>query len=89
MRILLLVRAESIAGHEIVLMVYTDEAITGDALVALLHSDLKDMGLSSIGHRLTILKAVYDVKVKQNIPIEADHYVPLCELYRKIIPASH
>jgi hypothetical protein len=67
----------------------TDEAITGDALVALLHSDLKDMGLSSIGHRLTILKAVYDVKVKQNIPIEADHYVPLCELCRNVIPAWH
>jgi hypothetical protein len=68
---------------------YTDEAITGDALVALLHSDLKDMGLSSIGHRLTILKAVYDVKVKQNIPVEADHYVPLCELGRNITPSSH
>ena len=68
---------------------YIDEAITGDALVALLHVDLKDMGLSSIGHRLTILKAVYDVKVKQNIPIEADHYVPLCELCEEIIPTSH
>ena len=59
---------------------YTEEAITGDALVALLHSDLKEMGIPSIGHRLTILKSVYDVKIKQNVPIEPDHYVPLCQL---------
>lgn len=56
----------------------TDEAITGDALIALVHADLKEMGISSIGHRLTILKGVYDIKVKQNIPIEPEHYVPLC-----------
>ncbi|QDS77220.1 hypothetical protein FKW77_002913 [Venturia effusa] len=56
---------------------FVDEAITGDALVALLHQDLKDMGISSIGHRLTILKSVYDVKVKQNVPIEADQFMPL------------
>jgi protein STE50 len=38
------------------------------------------MGIHSIGHRLSILKGVYDLKVKQNIPIELDHYVPLCKL---------
>lgn len=37
------------------------------------------MGVTSVGHRLTILKSVYDIKVKQDIPIESDHYVPLCE----------
>jgi len=36
------------------------------------------MGVNSVGHRLTILKSVYDVKIKQDIPIESDHYVPLC-----------
>ena len=59
--------------------ILTEEAITGDALMALLHSDLKEMGITSIGHRLTILKAVYDLKLKQHLPIEADDYVPLCE----------
>jgi hypothetical protein len=58
----------------------TDEAITGDALVALVHSDLKEMGINSIGHRLIILKGIYEVKVKQNVPIEADHYLPLSKL---------
>jgi hypothetical protein len=55
-----------------------DEGITGEALVALTHAELKEIGMGSVGHRLTILKAVYDIKVKQNVPVEADHYVPLC-----------
>ncbi|KAF2733575.1 hypothetical protein EJ04DRAFT_268794 [Polyplosphaeria fusca] len=56
---------------------FIDEGIIGEALVALSHSELKEMGLGSVGHRLTILKAVYEIKVKQNVPIEPDHYVPL------------
>lgn len=51
----------------------------GEALVALQHDDLKQMGVTSVGHRLTMLKSVYDIKMKQEIPIESDHYVPLCE----------
>ena len=47
--------------------------------MALQHDDLKQMGVTSVGHRLTILKSVYDIKIKQDIPIESDHYVPLCE----------
>lgn len=46
------------------------------------HQDYKDMGMTSVGHRLTVLKGVYDMKVKQNIPLDPDHYVPLCE-YRR------
>ena len=33
----------------------------------------------SMGHRLTILKDVYDIKVKQEIPSDPDHYVPPCK----------
>jgi hypothetical protein len=55
-----------------------DECITGDALILLQHAELKDIGLNSVGHRLTILKAVYETKIKQNVPIEPDHYIPLC-----------
>ncbi|KAF7506808.1 hypothetical protein GJ744_011420 [Endocarpon pusillum] len=54
-----------------------DNEIVGEALVALRHEELKEMGIASVGHRLTILKNVYDVKVNQDIPIEADHYIPL------------
>lgn len=57
----------------------TEESINGEALVALQHQDLKDLGMTSVGHRLTVLKGVYDIKVKQNIPLDPDHYVPLCK----------
>lgn len=36
------------------------------------------MGIASVGHRLTMLKSVYDVKKAQDIPMESDHYMPLC-----------
>lgn len=55
-----------------------EEGINGEVLVALQQSNLKDMGIASVGHRLTILKAVYEVKIKQNVAIEEDDYVPLC-----------
>jgi hypothetical protein len=56
-----------------------ENEIVGEALVALQHDDLKSMGIASVGHRLTILKSVYDVKKAQDVPIESDHYLPLCE----------
>lgn len=56
----------------------TDEGITGDVLAALQHAELKELGVSSVGHRLTILKAVYDTKIRQNVPMDPDDYVPLC-----------
>ncbi|KAI9698787.1 MAG: Adaptor for signal transduction [Candelina mexicana] len=57
--------------------IFLDNEIVGEALIALKHEELKEMGITSVGHRLTILKSVYDVKVKQDIPLESDHYVPL------------
>lgn len=47
-------------------------------MVALKHDELKEMGIASVGHRLTILKNVYDIKVNQDIPIDSDHYIPSC-----------
>lgn len=46
--------------------------------MALKHDELKEMGITSVGHRLTILKSVYETKVKQDVPIDPDHYIPLC-----------
>ena len=57
-----------------------DEAVDGAALVEMQNQDFKELGISSVGHRLTLLKAVYDVKIKQNIPLDPDHYVPLSML---------
>ncbi|KAL4778472.1 hypothetical protein BJX76DRAFT_139522 [Aspergillus varians] len=56
---------------------FVDNGIVGEALIALRHDELKEMGIASVGHRLTILKSVYETKVKQDIPLDADHYIPL------------
>jgi hypothetical protein len=58
---------------------FVDEGITGDVLAALQHSELKELGVGSVGHRLTILKAVYEIKIRQNVPMDPDDYIPLCE----------
>ncbi|KAL1898297.1 hypothetical protein Cpir12675_002004 [Ceratocystis pirilliformis] len=57
--------------------VFLENGIIGEALIALLHDDLKSMGITSVGHRLTILKSVYDVKRAQDVEIDTDHYIPL------------
>lgn len=55
---------------------FIEHGIDGEALTALQHDELKEMGITSAGHRLKILKGVYDVKVAQDIPIDADGYIP-------------
>ena len=56
---------------------FIENEIVGEALVALKHDELKEMGIASVGHRLTILKSVYETKVNQDIPIDSDSYIPL------------
>ncbi|TFK94152.1 hypothetical protein K466DRAFT_593821 [Polyporus arcularius HHB13444] len=53
--------------------------VSGDVLCLLEPESLKEIGIATIGQRLAILKAVYNVKLAQNIPIEPDHYVPPSE----------
>jgi hypothetical protein len=67
----------------------TENDIVGEALVALLHDDLKSMGIASVGHRLTILKSVYDVKKAQDIPMESDQYLPLCKAFSHFYPLNN
>jgi hypothetical protein len=62
---------------------FLENNIVGEALIALKHDELKEMGIPSVGHRLTILKGVYETKVKQGIPLDPDHYVPLCTQYSR------
>jgi len=57
--------------------VFVDELVNGEALVALRHEELVELGVHSAGHRLTILKAVYEAKVRAGIKIEEGDYVPL------------
>ncbi|KAI9595086.1 hypothetical protein BDF19DRAFT_443400 [Syncephalis fuscata] len=52
------------------------EGVSGDVLIHLSHETLRDLNVTSVGHRLGILKAIYKLKVEQNIPIEADGFIP-------------
>lgn len=63
----------------VLIFVAAENEIVGEALIALKHDELKEMGITSAGHRLTILKSVYETKMKQDIPIDPDHYVAPCE----------
>ena len=65
-----------------------ENEIVGEALIALRHEELKEMAIISVGHRLTILKGVYDVKIKQDIPIDSDHWIPPCMSLILLIPLS-
>ncbi|KAI9752082.1 MAG: hypothetical protein M4579_005767 [Chaenotheca gracillima] len=55
---------------------FIENEIVGEALIALKHDELKELGMNSAGHRLTLLKKVYDMKVRQDVRIDSDHYVP-------------
>lgn len=52
--------------------------ISGDVLCMLDAEDLKAIGISTVGQRLAILKAVYQAKLAHHVPVEADHYIPPC-----------
>lgn len=56
-----------------------DNEVEGRDLVHLNHELLKDMSVDSVGHRIMILKNVYSIKIADGVPIEQDHYVPICE----------
>ncbi|BFZ64363.1 hypothetical protein YB2330_005506 [Saitoella coloradoensis] len=55
---------------------FAENGITGEILVHLDHPSLKDLGVTSVGHRLHLLKAIYQVKVIHDIPIESHHFIP-------------
>ncbi|KXL48300.1 hypothetical protein M433DRAFT_69036 [Acidomyces richmondensis BFW] len=56
---------------------FQEEGINGEALIALTHDELRELGVNSVGHRLTILKAVYEQKIRSGVKIEEGDYVPL------------
>ncbi|EIW79224.1 hypothetical protein CONPUDRAFT_127146 [Coniophora puteana RWD-64-598 SS2] len=62
--------------------------ISGDILCTLDAENLKNIGISTIGQRLTILKAIYQVKLQHHVPFDADHYVPPSEAQDQIVSAD-
>lgn len=75
----------SVIKTEIGLMCHlVEHGIAGDVLVALDHGTLQDMGMSSVGHRLTLLRAVYELKMEEGLEIGEDEWRPPgMEFWRK------
>ncbi|KAF8325835.1 uncharacterized protein EI90DRAFT_3018898 [Cantharellus anzutake] len=57
-----------------------DHGISGEILCLLDHDGLREVGVHSVGQRLTILREVYHLKVAHGVPIEPEHYVPPSEV---------
>jgi hypothetical protein len=57
-----------------------DNNITGDVLCRLDLEFLKEIGVTSIGQRVAILKAVYQLKVAHEVPFEPEDYIPPCKI---------
>lgn len=60
------------------LMPIVEHNLTGDVLCIMGPEDLKEIGITTVGQRLAILKAIYLMKLAHDIPIEPDHYIPPC-----------
>lgn len=43
------------------------------------HTALSDMGMASLGHRLKLLRAVWEVKKDQGIQVDEDEWKPAGE----------
>ncbi|KAJ1921254.1 hypothetical protein H4219_000855 [Mycoemilia scoparia] len=54
----------------------SNHGVDGEALVHLDNEALKDLGVRALGKRLLILKAIYFLKIQNDIPISSRHYVP-------------
>ena len=66
---------------------FLEHKIQGDTLCDINADSLKSLGVTTIGQRLSILKAIYQVKVAHNIPIGEQQYVPPCEYHFVGLPS--
>lgn len=73
------VRSFDSRGHQSTSHISAEHRVSGDVLCMMDAESLKEIGVTTIGQRLAILKAVYQLKLAQQIPIEPDDYVPPCE----------
>ncbi|KAK9898161.1 hypothetical protein P389DRAFT_29921 [Cystobasidium minutum MCA 4210] len=65
-----------------------EHEINGEILVQCDHEALKDVGIHSVGQRLAILKAVYQLKLQYDVPIEEGHWVPPSEFIDQVMVDS-
>lgn len=53
-----------------------EHGITGDVLCALDNETLVDLGMTSLGHRLNVLRNVYEIKKEQGVEMGEDDWRP-------------
>ncbi|RXK42458.1 hypothetical protein M231_00012 [Tremella mesenterica] len=53
-----------------------DQGITGDVLAVMDHASLLDLGMESIGHRLKILRAIWELKNEQGLELGDEDWRP-------------
>ena len=62
---------------------FKENDISGDVLIHADHDMLKELGISSVGQRIALLKAVFHLKVQYGIPFEEGDYIPETVSYDK------
>ena len=67
-----------IAGWTSLLTIEND--IDGEALVLLDDSSLRELGVTSVGHRMTLLGDIFQLKQQHDIQIEPGDWVPQSKL---------
>ncbi|KAJ3221763.1 Adaptor for signal transduction [Clydaea vesicula] len=50
--------------------------ISGQVLLHANHDLLKELQITSVGQRISILKAIYNLKITQGLPVDFDDYIP-------------
>lgn len=58
-----------------------EHGITGDVLSVMDHMALTDLGITSLGHRLNLLRAVWELKRIQGLDIGEDEWSPQGECH--------
>ena len=66
--------------HELGLSQYSEKFlendINGEALVLLDEPAMIELGISSVGHRMTLLTHIYELKQQHQVPMDQDDWVP-------------
>lgn len=55
---------------------FLEQGITGDVLVNLDHESLRDLSILTVGHRMDLLKNIYQLKIHYRVPVNEWDYIP-------------
>ena len=58
------------------MVLIVEHGITGDVLAMMDHASLQDLGIASVGHRLNLLRSVWELKQEQGLELGEDDWRP-------------